>query len=164
MKLNLDTVRTEIDDYLKNSGFVVFYGFARSDEARVVDWDTEHHPDYKQFLDVARQLDVKLIVLHQRAFDAAIIDRALEEMESSEVEFDDRRTLESRLRELAKYDGFTCAVELSYEYQDTMYVFDLHAEWFEELGDLLAQLDLGFDIDEDEDEQDESYGGYYSRN
>jgi hypothetical protein len=164
VKLNLDTIRTEIDEYLKSSGFVVFYGFARSDEAKVVDWDTEHHPDYKEFLDAARQLDVKLVVLHQRAFDASVIDRALQEMEDSEVELDDRRTLEARLKELAKYDGFTCSLELSFDYQDTMYVFDLDAEWYAEFSDLLVQLDIGFDADSEEDDEEGPYGGYYSKN
>lgn len=164
MKLNLDTIRTEIDQYLQSAGFVVFYGFARSDEAKTVDWDTERHPDYKQFLDVARQLDVKLIVLHHRAFDASLVDRALEDLEDAELEHDDRRTIESRLRELSKYDGFTCALELSFDYQDTMYAFELEAEWYVELTDLLMQLDLGFDPEADDEDEGDAYGGYYSKN
>lgn len=164
MKLNLDTVRTEIDDYLKSAGFVVFYGYARSEDARVVEWDTERHPDYRQFLEVATQLGIKLVVLHQRSFDAAVIDRALQEIESGEMELDDRRTLEARLKELAKYDGFTCSLDLSFDHQDTMYVFELNAQWFEELSDLLSQLDLGYEFEEEDEDQDESYGGYYSRN
>ena len=164
MKLNLDTVRTEIDEYLKSSGFVVFYGFARSDDAKAVDWDTENHPDYKKFVECAKQLDVKLVVLHQRSFDATVIDRAIEEMEGSDVEFDERRSLEARLRELSKYDGFTCALELSFDYQDTLYLFEVHADWYEELSELMEQFDFGMDLDEDEEEEDESFGGYYSRN
>jgi hypothetical protein len=164
VKLNLDTIRTEIDQYLQTAGFVVFYGFARSEEAKTVEWDVERHADYKQFLGVARQLDVKLIVLHHRHFDASLVDRALEDIENAELEYDDRRTIEARLRELSKYDGFTCALELSFDYQHTMYTFDLEAEWYSELSDLLVQLDLGFDPDAEDDDEGEPYGGYYSKN
>src|SRR4051812_5822426 len=82
MKLNLDTLKNEIDAHLKQSGFIVFYGFPRTDMTPEIDWDTTHYPDYKMFLNVAKQLDVKLVVLHQRQFNAAIIDRAIEELQS----------------------------------------------------------------------------------
>jgi hypothetical protein len=162
MKLNLDTLKNEIDAYLKKSGFAVFYGFARTDVTPEIDWDTAHHPDYRKFLDVAKQLEVKLVVLHQRQFNAAIIERAVEEVQSSGLEFEDQRSVESRLRELGMYDGFTCAVELSFDYQHNMYVFELRTEWYDELHDLLDQLDIGIDPEDDDD--DETYGGYYSKN
>ncbi|MBC8166387.1 MAG: hypothetical protein H7Y20_11005 [Bryobacteraceae bacterium] len=162
MKLNLDTLKTEIDDWLKKTGFVVFYGFARTDVTREIDWDTEHHPDYKLFVDVAKQLEVRLVVLHQRQFNAAIIERAVEEVQASSLEYEEQRRIEGRLRELGMYDGFTCAVELSFDYQENMYVFELRTEWYDELHDMLDQLDIG--IDPDEEDNDETYGGYYSKN
>ena len=56
MSLNLDTVHHEIEDYLKSAGFAVFRGFARTPDTITVDWDTDRYPDYKAFLDVAKQL------------------------------------------------------------------------------------------------------------
>src|SRR3954452_126431 len=151
MKFNLDELRNEIDAYLKNAGFAVFYGFPRTDMTPEVDWDTAHYPDYKMFVNVAKQLEVKLVVLHQRQFNAAIIDRAIEELQSSNIEYDDQRAIESRLRELGMYDGFTCAVELSFDYEDSMYVFELRTEWYDELHEMLDQLDIGLDSDEDDE-------------
>jgi hypothetical protein len=162
MKQNLDTLKTEIDNYLKQSGFVVFYGMSRSiDEAPEIDWDTAHYPDYRQFLEVAKQLSARLIVLHHREFDSEIIDRALDQLEGTSVEYEDRRHIEARLRELNMYDGFTCVIELSFDYQDVMYMFELRTDWYNELNDILEQLDIAPDGEADDDD---TFGGYYSKN
>jgi hypothetical protein len=162
MKLNLDTLKTEIDSYLRHSGFVVFYGMSRSiDDTPEIDWDTAHYPDYKQFLDVAKELGARLVVLHHREFDSEIIDRALDQLEGTGVEYEDGRHIEARLRELNMYDGFTCVIELSFDYQDVMYMFELRTEWYNELNDILEQLDMAPDDDTDDDE---TFGGYYSKN
>lgn len=161
MKLNLDTLKNEIDQHLKDSGFTVFYGMARTDVTPEVDWDTDQYPDYRMFVDVARNLGVKLVILHQRQFNASIIERAVEEVQASSLEYDDQRSIETRLRELGMYDGFTCAVELSFDYEDNMYMFELRTDWYDELHEILDQLDLGTETDGNDDE---TYGGYYSRN
>lgn len=164
MKLNLDTLKNEIDEYLKKSGFVVFHGFSRGlDDVPEVDWDTAHYPDYKMFLNAARELGTKLIVLHHREFNAAVIDHALDELNSAGFEYEDQRQFESRLRELRMYDGFTCAIELSFDHSGVLYVFELRTDWYNELNDILDQLEIGGDDRSGEDE-DSSYGGYYSKN
>jgi hypothetical protein len=132
------------------------------DERPEVEWDTLHYPDYKQFLDVARQLGVKLIVLHHRDFDSAITDRALEELESSGLEYQEKRQAEQRLRELAMFDGFTCMIELSFDHAGTVYVFELRTEWYNELNNILDELDMRAELENEEDEG--PLGGYYSKN
>ena len=83
MKLNLDSLKTEIDDYLKENGFLVFHGFSRSlEDMPEIDWDTKRYPDYKQFLHIAKRLDVRLIVLHHREFSSEIIERAIDDLPS----------------------------------------------------------------------------------
>ena len=162
MKQNLDTLTTEIDAYLRQAGFIVFYGMSRSiDDIPEIDWDTAHYPDYRQFLDVARQLEARLIVLHHRKFDSEIIERALDQMETTSLEYDESRHVENRLRELNMYDGFTCVIELSFDHSGVMYMFELRTEWYNELNSILEQLDMAPD---DEDEDDETFGGYYSKN
>lgn len=162
MKQNLDTLKNEIDSYLKQAGFIVFYGFSRSiDDTPEIDWDTAHHPDYKQFLAVAKDLGARLIIMHHRQFNAAVVDRALEELQSTGFEYDDQRHFETRLRELNMYDGFTCVIELSFDYNGTMYMYELRTDWYSELNEILEQLDIGGDSDLDDDE---TFGGYYSKN
>ena len=167
MKLNLDSLKTEIATYLNEKGFVVFHGFSRSfDEAPEVEWDSVHYPDYMRFLDVAKQLGARLIVLHHREFSSAIIDRALDELPSSGFEYTEQRQFEQRLKEIAIYDGFTCLVELSFDHQGTIYIFELRTDWYNQLNSLLEEMDMATDIDDGEEDEDTEgpLGGYYSKN
>jgi hypothetical protein len=43
-----------------------------------------------------------------------------------------------------------------------MYMFELQTDWYSELNNILDELDLA-DLGDDEDD-DETFGGYYSRN
>jgi hypothetical protein len=164
MKLNLDSLKTEIGSHLKDSGFVVFHGFSRNvDDAPEVEWDTFHYPDYKDFVQVAKELGVKLMVLHHREFSSAIIDRAIDEIPSAGIDFKDQRQVEQRLRELAMYDGFTCMIEMSFDFAETVYLFELRTEWYNELNVILEELDLQSGV-ESEDDGEDPLGGYYSKN
>jgi hypothetical protein len=160
---NLDTLKSDIDAHLKANGFVVFYGSPRGFiERPVVDWDIDRYPDFKEFVSVAKQLGIKMMVFHYREFESAVIDRALEELQDSSYEYEDQRDVERRLRELRMYDGFTCALEMSFDYQAMTYVFELRTEWYTELNDMLDELDMF--PDEDEDDNDTPLSGYYSKN
>jgi hypothetical protein len=163
MKVNLDTLKTEIEAYLQENGFFTFHGFSRNgEEEAFVEWDTSRYPDYKQFLHVAKRLDVRLIVLHHRDFSAEIIDEALEELEATGLEYEDRRTYEQKLRELGVYEGFTCALELSFDYDGRVYLFEIQADWYRELNQILDELTVNGEPGGGEDE--DPLGGYYSKN
>jgi len=160
---NLDTLKSEIDAYLSTNGFVVFRGHARGIiERPEVDWDTTQHPDFRDFLSVPQQLGIRLIIFHSREFKATVIDRTLEELQDSTFEFEDQRELERRLRELRVYEGFTCALELSFDYEGMTYFYELRTDWYSELNNMLDELDMLPDDEEDEDENPLS--GYYSKN
>src|SRR5690349_9991424 len=119
MSLNLDTMKSEIRTHLGDNGFVTFQGMSRRlEEIREVEWDVSRYPDYRDFLHVAQELGVKLIVFHHREFSDETIDNALESLEDGGLDYEDQRTVAQRLRELRVYDGFTCAIELSFEYQE----------------------------------------------
>ncbi|HYP06123.1 MAG TPA: hypothetical protein VER03_07780 [Bryobacteraceae bacterium] len=159
---NLDTLKSDMEAYLKSNGFVVFYGAPRGlIERPVVDWDVERYPDFQEFLSVAQQLGVKMVVFHHREFASEVIDHALEELQDASFEFDDQRDVERRLRELRMYEGFTCALELSFDYQAMTYVFELRTEWYNELNDTLDELDM---FPEEDDEDENPLSGYYSKN
>ncbi len=163
MNLNLDTLKTEIVEYMQSEGFVVFHGYSRlADTDSFVAWDTDRLPDYKAFLSAAKRAGVKLLVYHFREFTAAHLEDASERLDESDVSAEDRRTVERRLRELGKYEGFTCALELSYDLEGRVYLFSLRSEWYDEYLDLIEDLDST--LGEDEDEPGDSMGGYYSRN
>ncbi len=163
MKVNLDTLKAEIEAHLKESSFLTFHGYSRNGENEtLVEWDTSRYPDYKQFLNVAKRLEVRLIVLHHRDFSAEVIDEAIEELNSTGLDYEDRRTYEQRLRELGVYEGFTCALELSFDYGGRVYLFEIQTEWYEELNQILDELSMNGGPTNGEDE--DPLGGYYSKN
>jgi hypothetical protein len=162
MNLNLDALRTEILERLEAEEFVVFHGYSRLGEAdSFVAWDVDRQPDYRKFLDAARRAGVKLIVYHFREFTHAHLEDATERLEECEVSADERRALDRRLRDMRSYEGFTCAIELSFEFEARVYLFNLRAEWYEDYLDLLEEIDASIT---DDDGDDDSMGGYYSRN
>jgi hypothetical protein len=165
MKQNLDILKSEIQEYLESRNFVVYHGFSRSLEpGPVVLWDTDRFPDFKLFLQAAEASAMKLIVLHTRSFSVKFVENALDQLGEAELSNDERRSIERRLREMRSYDGFTCAIELSFDFGQRTYIFDLRTEWYDEFSDLLDEIDSAIP-DVDDDEEDEGpIGGYFSKN
>lgn len=163
MKLNLDTLKEEILDHLRSEGFVVFHGYSRlAGSDSFVSWDTDGHPDFREFLLAARQAGVKLVVFHQRLFGPEMLEDARERLEMADLTEAERRTVGRRLSEFEPYEGFTCVLELSFDYQGRVYIFHLSAEWFEDYEDLMEEIEAA--VEEEPEEGDESLGGYYSSN
>lgn len=162
---NLDTLKGEIEQYLVEQDFAVFRGFPRMlDTLPLVYWDCDRFPDYKAFLDTAKAAGVRLVVYHQHEFSADQIDNSLERLEQIELPRDDQRAMERRLKEMRVYDGFTCALELSFDHQGRIYVFDLRTEWYEELSDLLDDIHMLTSGPDEEDDDDTPMSGYFSKN
>jgi hypothetical protein len=162
MTLNLDELKNEALAYMEAEGFVVFHGYSRlADADSFVAWDTDRLPEYRSFLSAAKMAGVKMIVYHFREFSATHLEDAQERLEDSELAVEERRDIERRLRGLRAFEGFTCALELSFDYQGRVYLFNLRAEWYDDYLDLVEELDAALP---DEDEDDDEMGGYYSRN
>ena len=163
MKLDLDALKTEVLEHLEAEGMVVFHGYSRlADTDSFVAWDTDRFPDYRSFVSAAKRAGVKLIVYHFREFTAAHLDEASDRMEESELSIEERRPMDRRLKALNGYEGFTCALELSFDFENRVYLFSLRSEWYEEYLDLLEEIDAA--IGDEDGEDDDSIGGYYSRN
>ncbi|HZU24300.1 MAG TPA: hypothetical protein VFA04_02190 [Bryobacteraceae bacterium] len=163
MSINLDALKEEIEQHLAEHGVNVFHGYSRLlDSLPIIYWDVEHHPDFRAFLQVARNADAKILVFHQREFTPDHIEDALERLESGEIPADERRSMERRLKELRVYEGFTCAIELSFDHEGRIYVYDVRSEWYEELSDILEDISA---YTNDVDEDDEGpISGYFSQN
>jgi hypothetical protein len=161
MNLNLDELKNEVLAYMESEEFVVFHGYSRlADADSFVAWDTDRLPEYRSFLSAAKKTGVKMIVYHFREFSPTHMEDAEERLEESELAPEERRTIERRLRGLRAFEGFTCALELSFDYQGRVYLFNLRAEWYDDYLNLVEELDAALP-DEDEDED---MGGYYSQN
>ncbi len=168
MTRDLETLKTEIEEYLKEQEFLVFHGFPRlADPSSMIHWDADEYPDFRLFLELPKQLGLKLLVFHHRKLAPDFIDDALDELEAADLPDDEYADLQRRLGELRVFEGFTSAVEISFEYQGRIYFFTRRAEWYDELLDIADEINE-FTADEEEEledlDDDDDVGRYFSKN
>lgn len=163
MALDLETLRAEMHAHLQQSGIPVFHGYHRMlDTMSQVSWDTERHPDFREFLETARSAGATLVVFNYESFSLDQIDDALDQLEDSDFTRDEKRNYEARLRQLQAYEGFTCSLQLSFTLESRLYVFELHTDWYQALAEIVNELDVAGE--EHEDEEQGPIGGYFSNN
>ena len=164
MDLNLDTLKREILGYLDEAGFAVFRSSPGGLEGApsMVLWDSENHPDYQMFLDVARKTGIKLILFATREFEAADLDELIEQLDGSDIPRDEQREYRNRLREMRSYIGVTCSIELAFDYNQRLYVYELQPDWYEEY--LGLDEEIVTRVSDDDLDEDEPLGGYFSKN
>jgi hypothetical protein len=162
---NLDSLKQELLDYIALEGFAVFRGRSGLIEnLPTVDWDTDNHPDYHEFLSVAKHAGVRVVVFTHRELELQEIEEALEQLEDCEFGRDEQRSIERSLSDLRGFAGSTCSIEMAFDYEGRMYVYELVTEWFQTFLDLSELLLAASSEDDDEDDADGSFGGYYSKN
>jgi hypothetical protein len=166
MALDLETLRKEMQAYLEKSGTPIFYGYHRMLDSLIqVSWDTEQHPDFREFLNTAQKSGAKLIVFNQEAFRLDQIDEALEELETADFTREEKRNFETRLKQLQAYEGFTCSLQLSFALEGRLYLFELRTDWYDSMQDILSELEMAADPFTDEEEEEGPIGGgYFSNN
>lgn len=167
MTFNLDILKQELQDYIVSEGFAIFRSQSGSLEGlSPIFWDTETHPDYQAFLNVAKIAGARMIVFAHREFREEEIDDAVDQLEDCEFGRDERRSIERSLSDMRAFVGSTCSLEMAFDYEGRLYVYELVTDWFQtfiDLSELLMAASSSDDSDE-EDESDSSFGGYYSKN
>jgi hypothetical protein len=164
--LNLDTLKSEILQYLEGSSFAVFHSSPGTLEGQpLILWDAERHPDYRMFLEVARQAGCKLVCFGSREFQREEIDDLLQQIEDSDLDREEQREYQKRLRGLREYEGVTCTIELAFDYASRMYVYEMQPDWYSEFLNIEDEVLGRFGAEEDDDvDDDDSIGGYFSKN
>ncbi len=160
MNPNLEVLRTEIPDHLAAQGMILFQGVREHDERPIVTWDVHREPDHTKFIAAAAAMGVKVIVYRDHEFQEFMVEAALEDLEDTDLPYDERREYERRLKDFRNYSGFTCSIELSFAHEATVYTFELRTEWYREFTDLSDEVAA---IAE-EGGEDPPLGGYYSAN
>jgi len=162
--LNLDTLKREIVEYLDSGGFAVFHSSPGALEGLpMVLWDTQRYPDYQLFLEVARKSGTAVMLFATREFESADIDELVERLNESSLPRDERREYESRLREMRIYEGVTCSLELAFDYNSRLYVYEVQPDWYEEFLNLEEEITSRF-AEENGGDAGDSLGGYFSKN
>jgi hypothetical protein len=169
MKPDLETLKTEVEEYLKTQELAVFRGFPRlADPASMVHWDSDDYPDFKAFLEIPKKLGVPLVVFHHRKLAADFIDDALDQLEILDLPDDEYVEMERRLREMRVFEGFTCAIELSFEHQSRVYFYTRRAEWYDELLDISEEIRDFTELENEDlealDDLEDDMGPYFSKN
>jgi hypothetical protein len=114
------------------------------------------------FLDAAAKAGIKLVLFASREFEASDIDDLLEQLDDLEFEGDEERDYQARLRKLRIYEGVTCSLELAFNHDSRLYVYELQPDWYEEF--LSIEDEIAASITEDELDEGDSLGGYFSKN
>lgn len=163
MPSHLDALRSELHAALTEQEFAIFHGLSRlMDNVPMVHWDARRHPDFHEFLRVARQLGTRLMIVHEREFIPEHIEGALQDLQESNLFGEPRRELESRLHSMRRYEGELCLIEMSFDYQGRIYLFTAQTDWYEDLNDVLDEIEtLGTEPTEG---PDHGLGGFFSRN
>jgi hypothetical protein len=167
MALDLESLRKEMQVHLEKSEMPIFFGYHRMLDSLIqVSWDTEGHPDFREFIETARRSGAKLVVFNQASFQLDQIDEALEELETADFTREEKRHFETRLKQLQAYEGFTCSLQLSFALEGRLYLFELRTDWYDSMRDILSELEVANDPFSDEEEEEEGPigGGYFSNN
>lgn len=165
MEQNLDSLKQEILDELQVGGFAMFYSESRhADPEHAIFWDAETHPDFRSFLRCASQLRVPLVVIHALTFREDDVEDALQDLEESAVENEEKQEMTVTLREMNVFAGLVGSLDLSFDFQGNTYFYYLEADWYREFLDLRDEIDV-MNIGEGFGESpDEPMGGYFSKN
>lgn len=164
MDLNLDTLKREILEYLESSGLAVFHGHPGGlDSHGLVLWDTERHPDYQTFLEVAVKCETRLIIFASREFTASDVDDLTSQLDGLDLDRDEKREFEKRLRAMRPYEGVTCSLELAFDYHSRLYVYQMQPDWYDEFLSVEDEI-MSLLSDAEEMDDDEPLGGYFSKN
>lgn len=164
MDLNLDTLKREILDYLDSAEFAVFHSSPGGLEGLpMVLWDTEHHPDYQMFLEVAKRSGIKLVLFATREFERTDVDELLAQLEECDLTREEQREFESRLRELRIFEGVTCSLELAFDYHSRLYVYEVQPDWYDDFLSVEEEVVSRLAAEDDTDEGD-TLPGYFSKN
>ncbi|HWB85596.1 MAG TPA: hypothetical protein VG675_15735 [Bryobacteraceae bacterium] len=162
MDLNLDTLKREILGYLDSAGLAVFRSNPGSLEGLpMVLWDTEHYPDYQMFLEVAQKAAAAVIIFASREFEASDIDDLVEQLEDCDLTREEMRDYESRLRKLRAFEGVTCSLELAFDHNSRVYVYEVQPDWYDEFLNLEEEI---LSISPEGEPDDDALGGYFSKN
>jgi hypothetical protein len=160
--LNLETLKREIEAYLNASEFAVFHSNPGGLESLpMVLWDVERYPDYQMFLEVARKAGVKIILFAATELHADDLDDLEEHIEEAGFTREEQREYRARLRDLRIYEGVTCSIELAFDFDSRLYVYELQPDWYDDFANLEDEI-LGRLTDDEGDE--DSLGGYFSNN
>lgn len=164
MRQDLDTLSAEMERELAARPFAVYRGHHRALENRPqVDWDVVKWPDFREYLNCAEKLGVKMLVFSHHKLTENLLDQARERLEGADLTREDYRDFDRTFKKLRGYAGFTSSLELSFDYETITYIFHISTPWYDELLDMIDELDDAIEHAAGPDGE-APMGGYFSQN
>lgn len=164
MTKDLNKFKDELVSFLKNEGFVVFYGsyLSGKEESSSVYWDNEVEQDYKQFLRVAKDQGIKTIYISTITFEESDIEECLGDL--SEEEDINEETVQTRkkLERFRNKIGELCQLYIFFLKDGIPHFFVKSADWYEEFNELAKTIEsleekYEEEIEEPSEEEIEQY-------
>lgn len=164
IRQDLDTLCAEVERDLAKRPFAIFRGHHRALENRSqVDWDVIKSPDFRDYLACAERLGIRLLVFSHQKLTSQLLDQVRERLDTADLSREDARDFERTLKKLRGYEGFTSSLELSFDFESITYIFHISTPWYDELLDMIEDLDDAIEQTGNEDDAG-PMGGYFSQN
>jgi len=165
-EVDLTRLRAEMMDYMRHTGLPVFYGIGMPEEEEFVYWDTREFPDWRQFIDVAKESGARMLLFSSESFDEEELDQAFEKLSEGDMPSEDRLPYVRQLEALRRLVGQTSWVRVAFEHGGRWLAYELTAPWYDEFQSAMEDLDafLPFDLEEEDEEEDSNPGFFSSRN
>ncbi len=160
-------LKSEILDYLRQTGQPIFYSNGSPNEAGYTYWDTRNYPDWRQFIDAGREAGVGLLLFSSLTFDADDLEMVLNRIDELEAPKEERDHYRRQLEPLRRQIGQVAWVRMAYHYQGRWLAYERLASWYADYRDVMEEIDAlfpEFEEADQEDEDDDRGPGFFSPN
>jgi hypothetical protein len=163
---DLDRLKGEVLDYLRAAGLPIYYCFGMPGEEGFAYWDTEQHPDWRQFTDVAREAGARMFLFSSREFADEELMSARETLGEVEMADNDREDAGDFLNTLRPNVGKIAWLRISWQQDGRRFAFERVAPWYDKFLDLMDEIGGALPelSEEEEDDAPGGRGGFYSLN
>lgn len=151
-------------DYLRHAGIPVFHAFGIENDDEFTYWDSNSFPDWRQFVDVAKESGARLMLLATETFDESDLDLGFEKLEECEISADGRREFTRQFETLRKHVGQTAWVRLAFDHSGQWLACEFIAPWHDDYELAMEELNSFIPLDFDEEELGDSDRGFFSHN
>ena len=131
---DLEETKKEILDYIKKSGFSIFYG---SVQDVTVMWS---QGDWKDFINISKNEGVKTIIYHDCVLSeelaelSAINEYPIDDLDKQDVQF--LKDLRSKSKSFTKFSEKIAYIQLVWIKEGDKYMLQLSSPWYDEFHDV----------------------------
>lgn len=162
IELDLNRLRSDMIDYIRQTGIPVFYASEAADEDSYTFWNGKAFPDWRQFVDVGKECGARMLVFSFETLTEDELDSAVDRLGDADMDAEERNNYMRQFEGLRRHTGQTTWVRIAYEHGGRWWAYELSAPWYDEFQEALEDIEMYLPLAEDEDE--DSSRGFFSRN